>query len=141
MQLCRPTDLQHAERIERLQGLQGLQGLQSLITLRGDYRDVEIPADACVYADPPYADSQKYGSEKREDFDIDGFWQWCRERPFPVFVSEYAAPDDFRSLYSVALNSTLSATNNARKRLEHLFVHERFYNEMQWLVPRQQLLF
>lgn len=57
--------LVHLERVTRLQGLQGLQG---------DYRLVDIPEGATVYADPPYratANSSRYGA-----FDFEAFDMW-----------------------------------------------------------------
>lgn len=40
-------DLDHLARLENLERLQNLEGLQR------DYRDVQIPSNAVVYADPP----------------------------------------------------------------------------------------
>lgn len=41
-------DLDHLARLENLERLQNLEGLQI------DYRDVQIPSNSVVYADPPY---------------------------------------------------------------------------------------
>jgi site-specific DNA-adenine methylase len=135
--------LQELERLERINDLhQRLVGLNNFNLFQMNYKDVVIPENSCVYCDPPYANSQKYGSEKREDFDTDELWQWCREREFPVYVSEYAAPDDFISIFNIELNSTLCATNNARKKTEHVFVYKKFYDDyMNKMKSKELLLF
>lgn len=46
-------DLDHLARLENLERLQNLEGLQRLEGLQSDYRDVQIPPNAVVYADPP----------------------------------------------------------------------------------------
>jgi site-specific DNA-adenine methylase len=45
--------LQSLERLQNLEGLQRLERLKSLESLKSDYRDVQIPSNAVVYADPP----------------------------------------------------------------------------------------
>jgi DNA adenine methylase len=33
------------------------------------------------------------------EFDNKAFWEWVRTRDYPVYVSEYKAPDDFKSIW------------------------------------------
>lgn len=88
-----------------------------------DYRDLDIPAKALVYADPPYNGYTQYKGNK---FDSSIFWQWCRDQEALVFVSEYNAPDDFITVGSFQTKTNLkSAENKAIPRLEKLFVHEK----------------
>lgn len=115
--------LQRLQSLESLERLQRLQSLQSLETSRLDYKSVEIPDNACVYADPPYAGVSSYPGE---EFDSEAFWRWARTRDYPLFVSEYNAPEDFAALLELRIKSTLSATNNAKECVEKLFVHERW---------------
>ena len=110
--------LQSLERLERLQSLQSLESLESLET---DYREVPIPEDSVVYCDPPYSGTKGYGM----DFDHDAFWEWARTREFPVWVSEYSAPDDFVCVKEIPVRSRLSAATNIAAT-ERLFVHGRF---------------
>ena len=109
------------QSLERLQRLQRLQS--NLQVFSSDYQSVEIPADSCVYCDPPYKGTAEY---KDGGFDYLRFYDWLRTRDFPVYVSEYAMPDDFVSVWSRNKICTYSQTNNNRKTIEHLFVHKRF---------------
>ena len=102
------------ERVTRLQGLQGLQG---------DYRVVDIPEGATVYADPPYratANSSRYGA-----FDFDAFDAWLNGVDFPVYVSEYDAPAGCVEIAAKTRTTSMSATTTD-KRIERVFVQERF---------------
>ena len=112
--------------LESLESLQRLERLESLELYNGDYQEVKIPADSCVYCDPPYKGTAEY---KDCGFDYLRFYDWLRTRDFPVYISEYAMPDDFVSVWS--RNKTCSyGTHNNRKTMEHLFVHKRFSDEI-----------
>ena len=105
------------ERVTRLQGLQGLQC---------DYRLVDIPEGATVYADPPYRgtpNSSRYGG-----FDFAAFDQWLAGVDFPVFVSEFDAPDGCVEIAQTERTTSMSATTTD-KRTERIFVQERFYEQ------------
>lgn len=75
-----------------------------------------------MYADPPYKDTGGYGCE----FDSDAFFEWVRTRDFPVYVSEYNAPDDFVSIWSREKRVLLNGLGLHSLRTEHLFIHKRF---------------
>ena len=51
-----------------------------------DYRDVEIPDEAVVYADPPYRGTTGYSTG---EFDSDCFWDYMRKlsRTHVVLIS------------------------------------------------------
>lgn len=131
--------LQSLERLKRLENLQNLQSMNNLRRLQSmeslesnlqvfssDYQSVEIPADSCVYCDIPYRGMKEY---KDGGFDYLRFYDWLRTRDFPVWVSEYAMPDDFVSVWS--RNKTCRyCVNKNRKTTEHLFVHKRFADEI-----------
>lgn len=57
-----------------------------------DYKDYRHEEGDVVYCDPPYAGMKKYDGR---EFNHEEFWDWVRTRDYPVYVSEYNAPDDF----------------------------------------------
>ena len=120
--------LQSLERLQRLQSLERLQNLQSLEVLRGDYRDVPIPPRSVVYCDPPYqgTNCKAYSGGA---FDHAAFWEWVRSRPFPVYVSEYHAPEDFAVWCEIDHNSRMCAKGMFAVK-ERVFVHRRFANQL-----------
>lgn len=89
-----------------------------------DYREVELPQNCVVYADPPYNGTTGYGKEK---FDSNEFWNYMREisKDHIVFISEQTAPDDFVAIWSKPFTRTLDVNkNNQFKVTEKLFVHQ-----------------
>lgn len=54
--------------------------------------------NAVIYCDPPYQGTTKYATDT---FDYESFWNWCREisKYNYIFVSEYNAPKDFKSIW------------------------------------------
>ena len=89
-----------------------------------DYRDVKLPDNCVVYADPPYDGTTGYGNEK---FDSNTFWEYMRKisREHLVFISEQSAPDDFISIWKKPFTRTLDVNkNNQFKVTEKLFVHK-----------------
>ena len=77
------------------------------------------PDNAIIYCDPPYQDTADY---KIDAFNHDLFWEWVRvmSKKHMVYVSEYNAPDDFISIFSVNLRNSI---NNKLER-ENLFIHK-----------------
>lgn len=122
--------------VQKMQSLQSLQSLESLEIkmFSGDYQDVKILPDSVVYCDPPY-----YGTAEYKDggFDHRRFWDWVRTRDFPVYVSEYAAPEDFISVWSKQKTCSYSSTNNSKKTVEHIFLHKRFAESLKVESPVQ----
>ena len=107
-----------------LRWLKGLRGNPPVTPSNIDYREVEIPKDSVVYADPPYKGTHQYGNR----FDHDAFWEWCRTREFPVYISEQEAPDDFVQIFSV--QKTIAFTRSSgKKRNECLFLHKKWVQE------------
>ena len=114
--------LQSLQRLQRLQNLQSLQNLQRLTISNGDYREVRIPANATVYCDPPYRDTKGYNGMS---FDHGEFWRWVAARDFPVYVSEFSAPDSFVPIFKTTRRSLIHGGSGAVV-VEKLFVHRRF---------------
>lgn len=61
-----------------------------------DYRDYEHREGDVVYCDPPYKGVACYDNN---NFNNDEFYEWVRTREYPVYFSEYNAPDDFVSVF------------------------------------------
>ena len=145
--LERLESLERLERLERLESLQSLQSLESLERLQNikdmteraslgqhdmlietsniSYADYAYREGDVVYCDPPYKNTNDYGIK----FDSDAFWEWARTRNYPVYVSEYQAPDDFVSICSKEKRSILNDKSPTAPRTENLFVHKRFADE------------
>lgn len=119
--------LRGVERVTRVQDIHGTCRAAELETSRCDYRDFVVPANATVYADPPYNGTtiSQYGG----GFDYDAFEDWLAEVDFPVFVSEYTCP---KGCVEIAKRDSISlADHSNRKRVvERLFVQERFYDSV-----------
>ena len=126
--LQRLENLERLQRLQRLERLQRLKRLQSLEVLRGDYRDVAIPPHSVVYCDPPYqgTNCKAYSGGA---FDHAAFWEWARSRPFPVYVSEYHAPEDFAVWCEIDHHSRMSAKGMFAIK-ERVFVHRRYAKEL-----------
>ena len=129
--------LQSLERLERLQRLQSLRRLERLETTSGDYQNVEIPDGAVVYCDPPYRGTNEY---RNGGFDYGRFYDWLRSREYPVYVSEYAMPEDFVPVYERKKTCTLGYGNRT-KTVEKIFVHERFVDDVRRKISGQPELF
>lgn len=125
--LSKKSQLRRLENVRRLKRLENVQRVERLEIMRGDYRDVPIPAGSTVYADPPYrgTNTKAYG-----EFNFGAFDAWLASVDFPVFVSEYTAPAGCVEIARVEKTCTMSATNNSLKRIEKIFVQERFYSEV-----------
>lgn len=86
-----------------------------------DYRDVIIPNNSIVYADPPYNNTTGYGKDK---FNSDEFWEYMRviSKNNKVFISEQTAPNDFECVWEKEFTRTLDVNkDNQFKATEKLF--------------------
>ena len=102
-----------------------MSGLQSATFTCLDYHDVEIPDEAVVYCDPPYANTTGYTVGQ---FDTDEFWNYMRQlsKRCDVYISEESAPDDFECVWSQELTRTLDFNkSNQPKKVEKLFKYKR----------------
>ena len=109
--------LENLERLERLQP--GEAGEGPITSTSEDYRGYEYREGDVVYCDPPYAGTEGYEGE----FDHGAFWEWVRTRPYPVYVSEYRAPEDFIPVLEKRKRSLLNDTNLSKPVIEKLFIH------------------
>lgn len=89
-----------------------------------DYRDYQHEEGDVVYCDPPYIGTAKYDGRK---FDHDDFWEWVRTRDYPVYVSEYNAPDDFVCVWEKEVPKKMAGGRSAKqKSIEKVFVHNKW---------------
>jgi len=86
-----------------------------------DYNKYSNVKGKLIYCDPPYENTTEYHSA----FDSTKFWNFIRKlsRYNYVFVSEYAAPDDFISIREKNKKSSVSGRGATMKRREKLYVH------------------
>lgn len=116
-----PEDYSQIVGLYRLR--QRLQSLEGLVVSQKDYRKVKIPENAVVYIDPPYrgTDTKCYG----KDFDFAAFDAWVQAQDFPVFISEYTAPEGCVAIAERPHRSTLGTGKN-RKTIEKIFIQKKF---------------
>lgn len=104
-------------RLNLMQRLQRLQSLQRLEITHKDYRQLDLPADCIIYADPPYKDTSGYST----DFDHAAFYSWAAHCPRPILISEYDMPREmFARIGELKHIARFSQTN--KKNTERLFV-------------------
>lgn len=108
--------------------LKDIDGLRNATFLCLDYKDVEVPQGAIVYADPPYDKTTGYSLG---DFDSNEFWSYVRKLSETniVLISEEKAPDDFVSIWHKEQKRMIDNVNkNIFTRTENLFVHNKYKN-------------
>jgi len=94
------------ERLQRLERLQQLQQLEQTLNITSlSYEQVKIKPNSVIYCDPPYQNTAGY----LRDFDHNAFWQWVRDQSEPVFVSEYSAPADIKTVMAISHKKSFSA--------------------------------
>lgn len=55
------------------------------------------------------------------------FYEWARTRDYPVYFSEYNAPDDFTCIWSKPIcKMAKGGKSSHNKAIEKLFIHKRF---------------
>lgn len=105
--------------------LKDMQTLQNAKFICSDYKDVEIPKNSVVYADPPYEGTTGYNHKKFNSYE---FWEYMREisEYNLVFISELSAPEDFKCIWSKPFTRTLDRNkNNQFKSIEKLFIYNK----------------
>ena len=120
LELQQLQQLQQLERLEQLEQLQQLEQLERLELFNDDYFNINIPDNAVIYCDPPYQGTVEYSEG---GFNHTKFWDWVREKSktHKIYVSEYNAPKDFKTVLKFSRNSTLAGGNNKKQPDECLF--------------------
>lgn len=113
--LQRLERLEQLEQLERLQQLERLEQLEGFTTSSLSYEQVPIKPNSVIYCDPPYVNTAGY----TRSFDHNRFWDWVRECPHPVYISEYTAPSDMRII--AAFNHRKSNSQTSTHSVEKLF--------------------
>jgi DNA adenine methylase len=88
------------------------------------YNEVEIPPNAVVYCDPPYANTTEY--KGAAPFGSAAFWEWARSLSLagtPVYVSEFSAPSDFHCTKAVIRTETMARDGGGQLVFDRLFTH------------------
>lgn len=117
--------LEHIEPIARINRIRNFFhhiDVKKICAYSLNYYEVPIPDNSLVYADPPYKGVEGFNGAT---FDNDVFWEWCRTRDFPVYVSEYNAPKDFDCIMIKEAQKIFGATSNRRFVEEKLFIHKK----------------
>jgi DNA adenine methylase len=89
-----------------------------------DYRDLryEIDENAVVYCDPPYAGTTSYAGAG--EFNSEEFWtiaaKWAASGAL-VFVSEYAAPPEWREIWATERHVSTARDNTGARATDRLF--------------------
>lgn len=99
--------------------LRDIEALKDATFICADYRDVKIPKESIVYADPPYRGTRGYTTG---NFDSDEFWKYMRQisKDHLVFISEQSAPDDFECIWEIEVKRILNK-NKGKAMKEKLF--------------------
>lgn len=109
--------MQQLERLERLQQLEQLERLEQLELISKSYEQVKILPNSIIYCDPPYKGTTNY----IVCFDHEKFWDWVRIQKFPVFISEYDAPKDIKTIMVINKKTRLSCKGMTDTKPEKLF--------------------
>jgi hypothetical protein len=121
--LTSPRVLPSLNTLERLQDLE--HPAPTIEATSIDYRQYEHQEGDAVYCDPPYRNTNGYSEGV---FDSNVFWEWVRTRNYPVYVSEYQAPEDFVSIWHHKKRALFHGENLTAPKTEHLFIHRKFAN-------------
>lgn len=107
----------------KVQNLQVYNNTKDLYLSTCSYESICPKTNSVIYCDPPYADTTVYSANKVSQFDSQNFWhqmnKWVKEG-HKVFVSEFNAPPEWNSLWSVEHKSTLDP-NTSKTNTEYLF--------------------
>ena len=88
------------------------------------YAEIDIPADAVVYCDPPYhACDKKLYEGRAKDFDHCAFYDWCVRvsKTNPIFISEYSIEDDRFEVVAEKQKMTSMSSKTAFNVTERLY--------------------
>ena len=109
---------QHIERLEKVNN--NFRDNSNIVTTNVSYEEVEITGNKpVIYCDIPYNSTKTYDGIK---FDYEKFYNWARNCSFPVYFSEYSAPDDFICVWSKEKYCAISSYKESRStHIERLF--------------------
>lgn len=115
--------LQNINRLNRLNRLSTAfseKEMKRLTIGSVDFAEEDIPNDSVIYCDPPYRDKGDY--RKSKGFDHERFYDWVLRQTVPVFVSEYAMPEDFVEVAAWRKVCNMSQDTKPKETTEKIFV-------------------
>ena len=127
------SHLESCHRLNSLQSLRSLLSFTSLVVSRMDYRELVFEDDCVIYCDPPYKDTIGYdgSSHVTNSFDHAAFYDWCEQQTHPIFISEYAMPEDRFVRIAKIRKRVLMAQNSTDAYAEDgLFVPRRWQKDI-----------
>lgn len=113
-------NINRLNRLNRLSTEFSEKEMKRLTIGSADFSEVEIPSDSVIYCDPPYRGSEDY--RKAKGFSHERFYEWSLRQTVPVFVSEYAMPEDFVEVAAWRKMCSMSQDTNPKATTEKLFV-------------------
>ena len=125
--------LNSLQSLQSLPSLQSLQGFTSLVVSRMDYRELVFEDDCVIYCDPPYKGTTGYdgSSHVTNSFDHDAFYDWCEQQTHPIFISEYAMPEDrFVRIAKIRKRVLMCDDSTGAYAEEGLFVPRRWHKDI-----------
>lgn len=113
----------NARRVNNVKNIKN----KNLTFFNESYENIKIQPNSIIYLDPPYKNTASY--ESVEDFNHDKFYEFCLGQKELTIISEYSMPEtDFLPIAQITINCTYSATNNAKKAAERLFIPKKQHN-------------
>jgi len=126
---------QHIEATERVQSLEGLASpgrIYTPIFQQSSYTQYMHQDGDVVYADPPYITKWKEHNPRYEgSYDKGAFCDWVKEQPYPIYISEYTMPDDFKCIGERPATQKFKASTS--HRAEKLWLHEKWSDSWEQL--------
>ncbi|MGL4363319.1 MAG: DNA adenine methylase [Cellulosilyticaceae bacterium] len=123
-------ELERLQQLQQLEQLEQLEQLQAVKLTSLSYDEVEIESGAIIYCDPPYKGTAEY---KEGAFDHNKFWNWIRlnSKTNKVYISEYQAPADFKTVLEFEQKSSLAGGTQK---------HDNQPNEKLFTITNQNLI-
>lgn len=111
--------LEQLQQLERIERLERLQQLERLVIYNKSYDAVKIetpPDKTIIYLDPPYENTSGY----QKTIDHAALFEWVKNSPYKIYMSEYAAP--FPSVFEIKKRVlSTGAAGNGQHAIEKLF--------------------
>lgn len=113
--------LQVIEHMQQLERLEQLEQLGRLEINNGSYLDYRYQIGDVVYCDPPYENTEGYGSK----FDSKQFYDWVATRPYQVFFSSYEISDNrFKQIWQKEKQSLMNGGNGQFTVNEYIYTNK-----------------
>jgi DNA adenine methylase len=98
-----------------------MNSMKNVTFIQGSYNKIDAPKNAIIYCDPPYTGTTGYDAVGKFEFTL--FWEWVRmqSKYNKVFISEYQAPNDFKTVLEINTKTDVRGKNGKIDRIEKLF--------------------